>query len=204
METVFDKPLDTEVANRLKFTAPGDITASNIDDYVSTGLYQAYFNANINNGVAGAWGTLQVVHVNSAVVEQTMITPLGIAIRHKEYSTWSSWSRIKSQTDLYTGEELAGKYNGSDMYRKIFVTGAITFPYQTATEIVFENGTAPTRAKTICASFTIIVFSPSQIVEFPDQYNRVHMYGDKYYLTQSVTGGNGYTASIRADIYYVK
>lgn len=132
METVFDKPLDTEVANRLKFSAPGDITASNIDDYTTTGLYQAYFNANINNGVAGAWGTLQVTHVNSAVVEQMMSTPNGIAIRHKENSTWYSWTRLRS---IIVGDFSTNASGATDMpvanYIPMFafLSGYVLVPY---------------------------------------------------------------------------
>ena len=70
----------------------GNITSDNIDSMVDTQIGEAYFQS--GTPYVTTWGMLIVSKANNGVIDQCQITPKGIAIRHYEGGTWSTWKKV--------------------------------------------------------------------------------------------------------------
>ena len=103
-------------------------------------------------------------------------------------------------TDLYSNELLVGKYNGSNLYKRILTSPVTSFANNTPVAIPFTV-TPPQRSKTIVAIFTIFN-TTTNTIEFPDAYHRIYMANDVWYLSQTV-GSGSQSIIVRAEIYYV-
>ena len=69
-----------------------NITSSVIDSITDTQILEGYFAS--GTPYTTTWGMLIVSKANTGVIDQCQITPKGIAIRHYEGGTWSTWKKV--------------------------------------------------------------------------------------------------------------
>ena len=101
--------------------------------------------------------------------------------------------------ELYLEENLVGKYNGANLYRRLYVSSAKSLASGTNTKMI-EGLPVPNKIISLSVSHNV---SNSTLYEATDTYFRSYIdaNGDLY-VTQTV--GSNVILVTRADVYYVK